>query len=502
MTSPNVQNSDLIASVVDVAEKVEGAPSYEEYDVYGMYDVKTLTRRFGGWSEVLKKANISSDGRSNSISNEELLDDILRVKRKISKTPTVSEYSVHGEYSHATVKNNFESWNTAMEKAGLEPNTQNSKVPKKEILDDIFELSKIIEKTPTQREYNKHGEYSVTTVRERFGTWNDAVRQCGLQPHNNGGKIRQDKLLNDIKLAARSLDKTPTIEEYDEKGEYHHDTIIKRFNTWDNAVEAAGLKPNNKYSHYTKDEAIDDIQCVANKLGESPSCNQYREHGKWSPETIREKFGSWPDAVREAGLEPKGKGGYSVQNGDNQTPGEYIPDTKLLNDLQDVIDELGYPPTKKEYTTEGKFSGVTLSKRFGGWDGAMSEIGVDYNIGSVHPDKIIADIQSVAEQIGHQPSGKEYNNYGNHTRQTARNKFGSWNDALKAAGFDPVYQVQDETILADLMDVANELGHPPSREEYDERGGYSSRTIKKRFEGNWTILATEAYELSKGSGIL
>ena len=42
----------------------------------------------------------------------------------------------------------------------------------------------------------------------------------------------------------------------------------------------------------------------------------------------------------------------------------------------------------------------------------------------------------------------------------------------------------DETLIADLKRVANDLGTSPTIDEYNERGTYHATTITRRF-GNW-----------------
>lgn len=51
------------------------------------------------------------------------------------------------------------------------------------IIKDIKRVAEELGRAPSSREYNKHGKYGESTIREKhhFGTWNDALRACGLE---------------------------------------------------------------------------------------------------------------------------------------------------------------------------------------------------------------------------------------------------------------------------------------------------------------------------------
>jgi hypothetical protein len=54
---------------------------------------------------------------------------------------------------------------------------------------------------------------------------------------------------------------------------------------------------------------IDDIQEVAEELGHAPSRTEYHEHGRFSRQMAINRIGSWPEAIRRAGYEPRDPGG-------------------------------------------------------------------------------------------------------------------------------------------------------------------------------------------------
>lgn len=78
------------------------------------------------------------------------------------------------------------------------------------------------------------------------------------------------------------------------------------------------------YRIKTKEELITDLKKIAkdNKL-ETISTIQYRQLGKYSYKAFRKIFGTWDNALNEAGLKPTGYNG-------NVTKEELISDLKKL----------------------------------------------------------------------------------------------------------------------------------------------------------------------------
>jgi len=243
-------------------------------------------------------------------------------------------------------------------------------------------------------------------------------------------KITQQMLINDIQRVSNEISKTPTQQEYDEYGEFSHSTARNRFGTWNDAIQNAGLDVD-KNSSVDEEELIEDVKKVAESLGKTPTRVEYNEHGEYHSKTLQERFDRYNNAVMAADLTPNSK----------------VPD-------------------------------------------------------EIPPQKIISDIRSVAERLGRAPKSREYDKYGEHNSNTAARKFGEWNKAVRQAGLKPVKNADNEVVLMDLVEVAGKLSAAPSTDEYDEHGYYSSASIKKRFPGNWEVLALEAYEMAQEMGYI
>ena len=50
---------------------------------------------------------------------------------------------------------------------------------------------------------------------------------------------------------------------------------------------------------------------------------------------------------------------------------------------------------------------------------------------------LIAELQRLADELGHPPGVAELNELGNYAHMTYVRRFGTWNAAVEAAGFEP-----------------------------------------------------------------
>lgn len=64
----------------------------------------------------------------------------------------------------------------------------------------------------TKRDYQKVGKYNTTTIRNRFGSWNAALRHAGLKLNYNRGINKLEMLLN-LKRLWKKLGRQPKVKD-------------------------------------------------------------------------------------------------------------------------------------------------------------------------------------------------------------------------------------------------------------------------------------------------
>lgn len=101
-------------------------------------------------------------------------------------------------------------------------------------------------------------------------------------------------------------------------------------------------------------------------------------------------------------------------------------------------------------------------------------------------EDIIKSIQTLAQELGKTPSLTDYNNHKcKPTGPIIINRFGSWNEALLAAGFTEHSYLTKEQLLELLQNYYKEHNNTPSTREFDSDKKYPNVVTYKRHFGSW-----------------
>ncbi|QZP37064.1 homing endonuclease associated repeat-containing protein [Halobaculum magnesiiphilum] len=240
---------------------------------------------------------------------------------------------------------------------------------------------------------------------------------------------------------------------------------------------------------YSDDDLIEDIRGVAAEVGGKPTLNDYREHGTAAVTTIYDRFGSWQDALDAAGYEPR-------------EPDSAVTDEELLDELGRLVDELGERPTATDMNDHGAYWASTYRRAFGSWNNALEAAGIDSSPSQdrqpVSDDALLEELERVAEQVNGTPTTRAMEQHGEHSPNTYIRRFGSWNDAVTAAGFEPNEEVGTETVtteelIDELHRLADEIGDRPVADDLRKHGKHALRTYQQRF-GSWSAALEAAFD--------
>jgi DNA-directed RNA polymerase specialized sigma subunit len=173
-----------------------------------------------------------------------------------------------------------------------------------------------------------------------------------------------------------------------------------------------------------------------------------------------------------------------------------IPREELIEAIHELADELGEPPTRKQMNEQGRYSAQPYYNTFDGWNDALRAAGFDPNHEEYDSDDLATDLTRVAMSLGHPPRIEDYKQRGSYHWVTIHRTFGSWAEALRAADLDPTERPYDgrvprEELIDELRDLTMELGRPPTAAEINEHGTYSKRPYLREF-GGWDRALQEA----------
>lgn len=113
-----------------------------------------------------------------------------------------------------------------------------------------------------------------------------------LEPHHHD--VPDEELIIDVRRVASALGKpTVTIDEYNERGQFHSTTLTRRFGSWFVVLERAGLKKTRNLNIST-DQLFKNLAEVWLRLGHQPKYYDLTKSiSKFSSGTYEKRFGGW-----------------------------------------------------------------------------------------------------------------------------------------------------------------------------------------------------------------
>lgn len=133
---------------------------------------------------------------------------------------------------------------------------------------------------------------------------------------NEVDKYSEEKIVEGVERLADEVDGTPSIRDLD-GCDYlpSYGAFYKFFDSWNELLEELDLEINqvSEYSDSDVDDMIEDIKRCYAEVDGNLTTRVYIEIGDYSHSTIKKHFGSWTDALKEAGVESGEKHGQSVE---------------------------------------------------------------------------------------------------------------------------------------------------------------------------------------------
>ena len=178
-----------------------------------------------------------------------------------------------------------------------------------------------------------------------------------------------------------------------------------------------------------------------------------------------------------------------------------ISDIEYLNDLREVANRLGKKTLKqRDYSKDNgaKYNLKSAISRFGNWNTLLNEAGLEgekslkgmeYGEKRIKDEVLIADLVEVANDLN-KPNLTidEYNTHGKFTNVTMGSRFGSWNKAKERAGLKVLTPINNSTeeLFQNILDMWTHLGRQPKYGEVIKpQSKFHGATYGRRF-GSWT----------------
>lgn len=175
-----------------------------------------------------------------------------------------------------------------------------------------------------------------------------------------------------------------------------------------------------------------------------------------------------------------------------------VGEQELLDDLKEVATAVEGSPSANDYREHGSHSINQFYDHFGSWGRAKEMAEVDGKVirsDVVRREDVIEDIRKVSNAVEGVPTKGEYEEHGEFSAGVIYRLFDSWPEARKEAGIDgkptPENAISTDELIAELVRLAEKLGHPPRRREMEEIGEFSGSAYRREF-GSWNAALKAA----------
>jgi len=169
----------------------------------------------------------------------------------------------------------------------------------------------------------------------------------------------RNELINELLRFIEEYKVIPTVKSITHKGGFPSYYIYKKeFGSWENALNSINVT-NMISKSYTKDELIAEIHRFISINGRQPlSSEMYQCNGYISLDYYYKMFGTWNQALIEAGIKPKLFQGYTKEI--------------LIKYLQDFVSKYDRIPTCKDFNEYKEYPNPSVfATYFGTWNNAL-----------------------------------------------------------------------------------------------------------------------------------
>jgi len=173
-----------------------------------------------------------------------------------------------------------------------------------QLLTELQELATDLGRAPLPDEIMEDGSFTLTDYRAEFGSWAHALAMADLE-QPTGKRIPRDALIAELKRLAAELEKVPSEQDMYEKGRHGLSTYKNHFGSWSEALTEADLDSRPDRTEKPRDVLLGEIKRIADDLEHTPTKREMSAYGDFSPVTYRNRFASWNEAIEAAGFESR-----------------------------------------------------------------------------------------------------------------------------------------------------------------------------------------------------
>jgi hypothetical protein len=348
------------------------APTWQEMETHANINPETISKKLGrSWVEILDELQFEHERNEKEgrkvWSKEEFIEKVENTLSEINPPLHSSKVSEKME-SFPSFRSRWNmGWRDVLEECGVcqeeMPRQILTEAEKKERLDEklekyIQECSGVPYRGDFERKYG-----NSAWINKFYDGWKDALPEDAMK----------QKLIEELRKRP-SENEVPSRETFNETSDFSCYHISEYFDGWIKGLEEAGVGVEKAKKHdrdYSREDIIEILQRVSEDQSNG-GCGVTQQELSESPvslqsETVCRYFGSWNEALREAGL--------LVNQGREYTRKE------LIEEIQRVSEEHcnNETPTVNDVNKYSYYNSGNIKEEFGTFNNGVIEAGFTPN---------------------------------------------------------------------------------------------------------------------------
>ncbi len=272
----------LIENYFNVKNKLGRQPSSKDFEKnknsITLYSLSSYRYLFGSWNNFLRSIDEKYIDRWHKATEKELIDNYLELKKELNKVPTTIDMDIHGRFNHQTYARRFGSWNKFI--LSMEGKIDRIKITNEELIENYLDVKKELNKVPTFRELKMYGRFNHQTYTERFGSWNKFLLSMGEEEegYRQGSVGAKEELIKnywDLKNKYPNLKYKMVTKENGSR--FHRVAYAKNFGGWRKFLDFM----NHKFwlDKCNKEECKNNVTIVSDYVPKNPLPDSIFETG-------------------------------------------------------------------------------------------------------------------------------------------------------------------------------------------------------------------------------
>ncbi|MDO9391379.1 MAG: restriction endonuclease [bacterium] len=293
-----IPSEKLVQEYYSLKEKLGKQPTISDIDSKCKFSSSVYRKRWGTWNFFLKAIN-EPIIQNKSITIKEFENNFKDVKEQIGKTPTTKDMNILGEYSISAYERKYGTWNKFLEGINESLNKKH-KISKDDFVNEFSRVKLLLGHVPTTFEMSENGNIAPNSYRRIWGSWSNFLKEQGEKYQKRN--IPEADLIRAYLGLKKQLNKESlTQKDMNDFGNYCASVYERRFGSWNKFLKYIGDKENLK-TDISKKDLKEEYLRIKNILNKSTlSCSDIRKHSKYALSTYFKRFGSWNSFLKEIG---------------------------------------------------------------------------------------------------------------------------------------------------------------------------------------------------------